>query len=385
MNRRARPRRPAQGLEAGRDTATARAPRAALPCGARGTPAPSHRPSPPRLRAAPRGDPAAGDALALRAPARAGGTAGDARAAPPCCTPSTPSGQPRAAGLGGGEQYRVLRHLVEEKRAGKACVLVAVSPQGGGRQDHDLDQSRGRARAGPHRGVSSSTPICAGPRCHARGRQRRGAGPDRRHPGHRAHRWARSSSAGRSSTCRSCPRAGDADAVRAAELAALAELRTPRAGASTNIVLDTPPVCAFPDCRVLGSSWTASSGGGAHRTQRGLLEEASTSWSPPRSSASSSTRPIVRSRATTTRTATGARPRTEPPQPLDAEKERMMAAALALFETSALALVVGTLIALSSPTRSRDSSTWAPRGQGGGPVALLRRELLLHDLTTGGS
>src|SRR5688572_24828388 len=128
-----------QGQDGGRDTATVRAPRASAPVAepeARAAVAPPVAPPPvappPPAPTLPPAPPAATPSPFVRPPA-------------PVVRPPAPAPHPPVApGIDAhlvslvrpasveAEQYRVLRHLVEQTRAGKACVLVAVSSPGAG-------------------------------------------------------------------------------------------------------------------------------------------------------------------------------------------------------------------------------------------------------------
>ncbi len=175
------------------------------------------------------------------------------------------------------EQYRVLRHLVEETRAGKACVLVAVSSPGAG--DGKTTTSINLAGALAQDPTARVLIIDA----------------DLRRPSVATRLGGSGDGAGLIDAILDPRRTLD-DVIRRrpefnmAILPAgqatptpyellnsprLAELLDAARRRFDYIVLDTPPVVPFPDCRVLGKLvdgfFVVVA---AHRTPRGLLEEA---------------------------------------------------------------------------------------------------------------
>jgi capsular exopolysaccharide synthesis family protein len=253
-----------QGREAGRETATATAPRAAAPVAEPEAPAPV---TPPPATPSPFARPAA-----------------------PVARPETPAPRPavlhtvdahlvslvRPASVEA-EQYRVLRHLVEQTRAGQACVLVAVSSPGAGdgktmtsinlagalAQDPTarvliIDADLRRPSVATRLGGSGEEPglidAIMNPQCT---------------PGDVIQRRAEFNMsilpAGRATPT-------PYELLHSPRLAELLDAARRR---FDYIVLDTPPVVPFPDCRVLGKLVDGFFlVVAAHRTPRGLLEEA---------------------------------------------------------------------------------------------------------------
>jgi len=269
------------GHDAGRDTATMEAPRAAAPVAAPEAPAPGAPPVAPSKSAPP----------VVTAPASpAVAPSPFVRPSAPGARPQTPAPRPpvahdidahlvslvRPASVEA-EQYRVLRHLVEQTRAGKACVLVAVSSPGAGdgktmtsinlagALGQDLtarvlivDADLRRPSVDKRLGASGEEPGLIDAILDP---QRTLDDVIRRRPEFNL----------------SILPAGQATPTPYELLHSprLAELLDAARERYDYIVLDTPPVVPFPDCRVLGKLVDGFFlVVAAHRTPRGLLEEA---------------------------------------------------------------------------------------------------------------
>lgn len=278
-----------QGLEAGRETANARAPRAAAPVAEPEAPAPVTPPVAAAVAPSPvvTPPPVAPSPVVTPPPVM---PSVFARPPAPVARPEPPAPRPpalhaidahlvslvRPASVEA-EQYRVLRHLVEQTRAGKACVLVAVSSPGAGdgktmtsinlagalAQDPTarvliIDADLRRPSVVTRLGGSGEEPglidAILDPQCTLGDVVQR-----------RAEFNMSVLPAGRAT-----PTPYELlNSPRLAELLDAARRRF------DYIVLDTPPVVPFPDCRVLvklvdGFFLVVA----AHRTPRGLLEEA---------------------------------------------------------------------------------------------------------------
>ena len=175
------------------------------------------------------------------------------------------------------EQYRVLRHLVEETRAGKACVLVAVSSPGAG--DGKTMTSINLAGALAQDPSARVLVVDADLRRPSVDKRLGGSGDEpglidaildpQRTLGDVVRRRAEFNM--------SILPAGQATPTPYELLNSprLAELLDAARRRFDYIVLDTPPVVPFPDCRVLGKLVDGFFlVVAAHRTPRGLLEEA---------------------------------------------------------------------------------------------------------------
>lgn len=261
-----------QGLDAGRDTATVRAPRAAAFVAAPEAPAAV---APPVVTAP--ASPAVAPLPFARPPA-------------PVARPETPAPRPqvvhdidahlvslmRPASVEA-EQYRVLRHLVEQTRAGKACVLVAVSSPGAG--DGKTTTSINLAGALAQDPTARVLIIDADLRRPSVDKRLGGSGDD---PGLidailDPQRTLGDVIRRRPEFNMSILPAGQATPTPYELLNSprLAELLDAARRRYDYIVLDTPPVVPFPDCRVLGKLVDGFFlVVAAHRTPRGLLEEA---------------------------------------------------------------------------------------------------------------
>jgi capsular exopolysaccharide synthesis family protein len=272
-----------QGHDGGRDTATVRAPRAAAPVA---------EPQAPAAVAPP-----------VAAPPVAPPPAPTVTTAPPAVTPSpfvrpsapvvrTPAPAPRPPVMPDidahlvslvrpasveAEQYRVLRHLVEQTRAGKACVLVAVSSPGAGdgktmtsinlagalAQDPTarvliIDADLRRPSVDTRLGGTGEEPGLIDAIMDP---QRTLADVIRRRPEFNVSILPAGQATPTPYELLNSPR--------------LAELLDAARRRFDYIVLDTPPVVPFPDCRVLGKLVDGFLlVVAAHRTPRGLLEEA---------------------------------------------------------------------------------------------------------------
>jgi capsular exopolysaccharide synthesis family protein len=261
-----------QALEAGRDTATVTAPRPAAPA------------------AAPEAPPAVAAPPVVTAPASHAAASPFARPAAPVARPETPAARPEAVhdidahlvslvrpASVEAEQYRVLRHLVEETRAGKACVLVAVSSPGAGDGktmtsinlagalaqdptarvliiDADLRRPSVATRLGGSGDEAGLIDAILDP-------QRTLGDVVRRRPEFNM-----------SVLPAGQPMPTPYELLNSPRLAELLDAARRR---YDYIVLDTPPVVPFPDCRVLGKLVDGFFlVVAAHRTPRGLLEEA---------------------------------------------------------------------------------------------------------------
>jgi protein-tyrosine kinase len=261
-----------QALEAGRDTATVTEPRAAAPA------------------AAPEAPPAVAAPPVVTAPASHAVASPFARPPAPVARPEPPAARPvvvhdidahlvslvRPASVEA-EQYRVLRHLVEETRAGKACVLVAVSSPGAGdgktmtsinlagalAQDPTarvliIDADLRRPSVATRLGGSGDEPGLIDA---IRDPQRTLGDVVRRRPEFNM-----------SVLPAGQPTPTPYELLNSPRLAELLDAARRR---YDYIVLDTPPVVPFPDCRVLGKLVDGFFlVVAAHRTPRGLLEEA---------------------------------------------------------------------------------------------------------------
>jgi capsular exopolysaccharide synthesis family protein len=175
------------------------------------------------------------------------------------------------------EQYRVLRHLVEETRAGKACVLVAVSSPGAG--DGKTMTSINLAGALAQDPSARVLVIDADLRRPSVDKRLGGTGDE---PGLidailDPQRALADVVLRRAEFNLSILPAGQATQTPYELLNSprLAELLDAARRRYDYIVLDTPPVVPFPDCRVLGKLVDGFFlVVAAHRTPRGLLEEA---------------------------------------------------------------------------------------------------------------
>jgi capsular exopolysaccharide synthesis family protein len=283
-------------LEAGRDTATVAAPRAAAPL------------APPAAAPAVAAPPVVAPPVVTPAPV-APSTVTPPAVTPPAAAPVAPVAPspfarlparvqrpeppaprpPLVHGVDGhlvslvrpasveAEQYRVLRHLVEETRAGKACVLVAVSSPGAG--DGKTMTSLNLAGALAQDPVARVLVVDADLRRPSVDKRLGGSGDE---PGLIDAILDQQRTLGdvvrrRAEFNMSILPAGHAthtpyellNSPRLAELLDAARRRY------DYIVLDTPPVVPFPDCRVLGKLVDGFFlVVAAHRTPRGLLEEA---------------------------------------------------------------------------------------------------------------
>jgi capsular exopolysaccharide synthesis family protein len=270
-----------QGLEAGRDTATTRAPRAAAPVAEPEAPA-----TPPV--AAPPVAPSAVAPSPMVTPPPVAPSPFARPPAPPVARPQAPAppilhsidahlvSLVRPASVEA-EQYRVLRHQVEQTRAGKACVLVAVSSPGAG--DGKTMTSINLAGALAQDPTARVLIIDADLRRPSVATRLGGSGEapglidaildPQRTLADVIHR--------RTEFNMSVLPAGQATPTPYELLNSprLAELLDAARRRFDYIVLDTPPVVPFPDCRVLGKLVDGFFlVVAAHRTPRGLLEEA---------------------------------------------------------------------------------------------------------------
>ena len=263
-----------QNGDAGRDTLTVRAPRVTAPVAEPEAPAPA---APP-----PVGPPKAAPPAVAPSPF--------ARPAAPVKLPEPAAPRPpvvhdidahlvslvRPASVEA-EQYRVLRHIVEQTRVGEACVLVALSSPGAG--DGKTMISINLAGALAQDPTARVLIIDADLRRPSVAQRLGGSGEE---PGLidailDPQRTLDDVIRRRPEFNLSILPAGQATPTPYELLNSprLAELLDAARRRFDYIVLDTPPVVPFPDCRVLGKLVDGFFlVVAAHRTPRGLLEEA---------------------------------------------------------------------------------------------------------------
>jgi protein-tyrosine kinase len=174
------------------------------------------------------------------------------------------------------EQYRVLRHLVEETRAGKACVLVAVSSPGAGdgKTMTSINLAGALAQDPSARVLVVDTDLRRPSVDKRLGGS--GEGPGLIDAILDPQRTLADVVRRRAEFNMSILPAGQATQTPYELLNSprLAELLDGARRRYDYIVVDTPPVVPFPDCRVLGKLVDGFFlVVAAHRTPRGLLEE----------------------------------------------------------------------------------------------------------------